>query len=58
MEAAAKVDRGGGKGKFMWRPACEGSGSGRDRLRQRLRQIRVEAVHRQICMEAGVEWRL
>ena len=30
MEAAAEVDRGGGKGRFMWRPACEGNG--RDRF--------------------------
>ena len=56
MEAAAEVDQGGGKGRFMWRLACEGSGRGR--LRQRQRQIRVEATQRQIYVEAGVEWRL
>lgn len=52
MEAAVEVERGGGKGRFMWRPACKGSSRGR--LRQRQRQIRVEATQRQICVEAGV----
>ena len=34
MEVEAEVDRGGGKGRFMWRPACEGGGRGRSRQRQ------------------------
>ena len=42
MEAVAEVDRGGGKGRFMGRPACEGNDKGRSR-RQRQRQIEVVA---------------
>ena len=51
MEAVAEVDRGGGKGRFMWRSACEGGGRGRSRQRQ------IEAAQTQICVEAGVRRR-
>ena len=44
MEAVAEVDQGSGNGRFMWRPACEGSDRGRSRRqRQRQRQIEVMA---------------
>ena len=41
MEAATEVDRGDGKGRFMWRPACEGDD--KSKSRQRWRQVHVEA---------------
>ena len=41
VEAAAEVDQGDSKGRFMWRPTCEGDDRGRSR--QRWRQIHVEA---------------
>ena len=31
VEAMVEVDRGGGKGRFMGRPVCEGSDRGRSR---------------------------